>query len=294
MAIIKIQTNIPIFGTPKYADYAPSKTEGWAAQVKLKGNWDGAEPGSSVYVPIALADEMMGRGVLECTGDDQMGNPAYKVIGQPRIQILRGEKGGKKFTTFEVLSVGSAPSSPPANRAPAPAHNGRQAASPPSNGRPPQNSVAPSAGEEFKRRELLLMKCLDSAHTKWRELAGAAPTPFDCVYKTAYSLFQACLDANLLPSLPPKPAPESMLKVIEGLGKRLEWSEDKLQAECQEKLKGKLSQITKEQADWMMRHINTLIHKKEEEARRAAEPEQGDAYEGDPQPSRAPGEDIPF
>ena len=66
-ATIKLATNIPVEGTIGAVYHSLSDTakkEGWPAQLKLLGTWDGHGDGA-VYVPIALTDHLIAVGLIE-------------------------------------------------------------------------------------------------------------------------------------------------------------------------------------------------------------------------------------
>ena len=116
---IKLQTNIPLVGTLKYADHKPSTTEGWADQIRLKGQFDGKGEGY-VYIGAWMADKLVKQGIIEVTspGDEESGeSPSYRVIYKDKVQILREEEGTKKITT--ILPLGAAPTAAGAESRPA-------------------------------------------------------------------------------------------------------------------------------------------------------------------------------
>jgi len=97
METIKPKTNIPILGTLRYVNYQKSKTEGWKDQVCLVGTWDDHGEGR-IYGPLFLKDELEKIGAITkpVGGNgsrlkDKFGNPAYKVVGSPRVLLLKSE-----------------------------------------------------------------------------------------------------------------------------------------------------------------------------------------------------------
>src|SRR6185436_20215597 len=84
--VVKVQENVPVFGTPKYADVVESRIDG-SPQLKLNGRFDGVEGYGVVYLHDACNAQMRALGIL---GDKEDGT-GPKIIGTPRIKILRAD-----------------------------------------------------------------------------------------------------------------------------------------------------------------------------------------------------------
>lgn len=137
--IFRLQTNIPVVGLLKYADYATSK-EG-DDQVRLTGDWvelgpEGEKPlgRGRFYLHLAVVGQLKDAGLIRERGRDKNGNPAYEVIGTPKIRIVRREyvEEGKKKTETTVTADGA----PPAQTSNGPAPQGQPT--------PPASAPAPS------------------------------------------------------------------------------------------------------------------------------------------------------
>lgn len=189
-ATIKVQTNIPIVGTLKYVDFAPSKQEGWSDQICLKGTFDGIGEGR-VYLADWLAKAMIEQGLIEASGTDRDGNQAYKVLYKGRVQILREEHGTKKVTT--ILPMESAPQ--PAAGATTPVNSGRA----PAEVTRSSSAVAPVGGppsDEWGALARVYHKSVDVAHGVWSDYEG----PVDLVAAAATVFIQACKAGLTVPA----------------------------------------------------------------------------------------------
>src|SRR4051794_37904466 len=109
MATIKLQTNIAVTGTVKYMDFYPAKMvtdkngveQEYAAQVALKGVWDGSGEGV-IYLPQMLANEIIGAGLAQTAGEKVFQGqtvPQFKWLYQGRVQVLKAEEGRTKRTS---------------------------------------------------------------------------------------------------------------------------------------------------------------------------------------------------
>ena len=112
MAILKLQTNLPLEGRLKFADFQKSKREDWSDQIKLKGDFHGpgyaGEADSLVYLNIAVVNDLVKIGVVEDAGNDAEGNPQFRVIHEGPIRLTKKEEGKRKFTEVELVD-GTAP-----------------------------------------------------------------------------------------------------------------------------------------------------------------------------------------
>jgi len=103
---LKLQTNIPLTGFVRYANYYKGKP--WKDpkdgtekvlpdQIQLKGSWDGSTD-EGLYLPLALLGQMLDMGLLRQEQQpDQRGNPAYTVLnGTRKVRVLKTEDGKKK------------------------------------------------------------------------------------------------------------------------------------------------------------------------------------------------------
>ena len=164
---LKLQTNIPLTGFVRYANYYKGKP--WKDpkdgtekvlpdQIQLKGSWDGSTD-EGLYLPLALLGQMIDMGLLRQEQQpDQRGNPAYTVLnGTRKVRVLKTEDGKKKpihiswadapaTTTAAPPAAASKPQSP-APTAAAPA----RAASP---SKPKPDSVELEKLRKLHRRAL--------------------------------------------------------------------------------------------------------------------------------------------
>ncbi len=142
---IKLQTNVPLLGLLKYADYRQGRD--WADpdeggkikklpdQISLRGLW--GEEGktlaqATLYVPLAFVAELCAMGALVASKEnDAKGNPRYTVGSPGRgLRIVKREQGKKKPVHIhwqgepEGAPAGATPPAQPAaasSAAPAPA-----------------------------------------------------------------------------------------------------------------------------------------------------------------------------
>src|SRR5512146_2591952 len=106
---LKLQTNIPLVGILKYADYRAGRdwtdpeskeTKRLPDQLELKGQW-GEEnkplAAAKVYVGLSFIGELVAMGALEqLRENDDKGHPRYKVLSPKQLRIVKREQGKKK------------------------------------------------------------------------------------------------------------------------------------------------------------------------------------------------------
>ena len=112
---IEVQTNIPIVGTIKYADYSHSdyaKKEGYDPQLALNGMWNGEQ--GVLYTPLFLRDSLMELGALEDNGQrSNRGDPKYRVVDPSSVvTVLKAETAEGIRWTAEVEGAVAQPKQP--------------------------------------------------------------------------------------------------------------------------------------------------------------------------------------
>lgn len=177
MATLKLLTNVPLTLTLKYCDVYQSekaKTEGWAAQLALKG-----EEGT-VYVPLPAGKDLVKIGAIQKLGTkDKYGHPAMKVVGHPRLTILKTEDGKKKLTTITLAGSDGAP---------------------PSSDTPKAPNVKPRASTaSWERLQAVYEQCVSIARTAWLS-ATEHPPKDEVLHAAAATLF---IEANRQGLQPP-------------------------------------------------------------------------------------------
>lgn len=295
---LKLQTNIPIVGMPKYADVTDGQ---FGPQLKLTGTWDSLGDGS-VGLPLDLAvGTLRTLGVIQ---GDEIRKPRddgtewvrYKVVGK-KVRLLRTEDGKKKLTSI-TLADGSAPS--------APAANGQPAAR-------PQASAGEPPAVQFRRRVLTLGRCLDEVEAmlskKFKNCSQDAL--MENSRAMAISLYIDLSSKNALAPLPPGPVTQEQLKRLADLALKAGWTDDHLMNEVRGITKtddGDPKKLTDQQAKALITTLETMLARKEAERKAREEEERrkreesakaqeaaapaGDSYEGY---SDSPGgEVIPF
>lgn len=151
MATIRLKTNVPLRGTVQYCNYAHSdkaKAEGWQPQLGLKGTWDG-EAGT-VYLPMVMDAHLLNMGLIQEDGKDKFDNPAYRVLSDKPIVILKAERDdGRKETHVRFED----------DKAPEP-----QQSTPKSQPKP----QAKSSRDDWREMRDRMVACLRLADQAWR------------------------------------------------------------------------------------------------------------------------------
>lgn len=223
---IKLSTNIPVFGTIKYADFVKSNKEGYSDQIKVKGQFHTGDPAAayeaSVYLHMAMEGELTKMGVI----GERQSNGSYKMLCQPSVRITKKEEGTRRFT--EIIRLDGAYPSPATSQSPQhqtaaspstpPSTVHQQSAPPTQAAQPPQSAKA-----RFDLLSSTMGACVHEAKVVWENQGAASP---DFLATTAHTLFiQACRDGAMVPR-PPKPAAESQLNHIAEMAVKLKM-EDK-------------------------------------------------------------------
>jgi hypothetical protein len=260
MAYIKLEPNVVVTGTPKYADL---KNGQYGTQIKLKGDFDGQQ-GVDVYLPDTMLDTCVALGVLHLTGqtDQKSGNEKLRVT--PR-QITLCRRGPANSPTYEVKLTNGAPAQqPPQNGQQPPQGQARQQ----QGGEPPVVTVA--------RLKLTMAMCIKAAREIWKtELnpaAGEDADFIDQIASTAHTLFISRDRRELLSSLPkdpnapppPKLVTDSQQEDIQRLTEELGSDENlgsRILAACGARSK---LEMTEEQAKtairWLQNEVEALMN----------------------------------
>ena len=174
---ITLETNIPLIGQLSYCDYQQGKlwrdpetnTEKQLPDsIRLKGDFEGFEGDSIVYVHLDLANDLVQLGIVQLVNGNG-GRPSYNVVSRDRVVITKKEDGKKRFTTVERQNGNAAPTS----------------------ASPHDTPPAPTDGplEMHDRRRWVAMhermkKCVAIAQDVW-----PPKTPNDVVAASAHTLF---------------------------------------------------------------------------------------------------------
>lgn len=220
MPYVKLQTNVPLFGVPKYADRVEKEGEyGLQVQLKLKGTWEGHDGPQDVYLPEACIEQAEKLGVITWDGDKA------KVVGSPRLKILKTEDGNKKRTTITLEGQASASSSAPSRNGSAPASAG---------GRTQGERQPPAI--VFRQLVTTLGRCAEEG----AKIAAAAKLDGEAARTFGVTLFiQCCQMGALAPApkpvaaddTPPTPLTDAQKHEIDELAARLGWEVAKIERE---------------------------------------------------------------
>ncbi len=268
MAIVKVQTNIPMVGTLLYADGADGQ---FGQQIRLTGEWEGHGK-ASVYLPWHIAEKLMELGLIDRDGKTTDKGTTYKVHGKPRVTISLTEEGRNK--RYSVTCQGGA-TPPPA--AAAPTNNGQGTAAP-STAAPSgqvgnsQSTDAESPAVTFNR----LIATMDRCHHEAVRIWGPNGTP-ESVAATCHSLFIAADKRDCLLPPPARPVAQAQLEKIGELAAYLRMEDEALVAEIQ-KAFGHTDpkKLNDKQAQWLI----DLLAKKARAMELAKEAEQATAPDG--------------
>lgn len=156
---LKLQTNIPLTGFVRYANYWKGKP--WTDdkgvskilpdQIQLKGSWDGSTD-EGLFLPVSLVGQMLDMGLLRQEQQpDERGNPKYTVMnGTRKVRVLKTEDGKKKpiyISWADAPATAAAPAAAP-QQAPPP---------PPERKKSPEQRAAPTGpanGDAVKLEQL--------------------------------------------------------------------------------------------------------------------------------------------
>ena len=264
---VKLDTNVPVVGIVKQVWYQKSTKEGYSDQLKLVGTWDGKGDGN-MYVHLATESVLQQQGIIGARSGD-----SFPVLGQAvKIQVVKKEEGGKKFT--EITRLSGAPSS-----GGAPVNGGGSQGT---YSAPPAQSIG-DPKLYWQKLQLTMTSCIKTAgqllgNTKENVIDDAA------IVGCAVALFQERCRNGLLSS-PPPPLADQKLKdeIAQGcikLNKDEAWlKEELLRQGCTD-----INKITVEEANKVISSINAAIAAAE--AAKAAPPAQGSFQYGS--------QDIPF
>lgn len=223
MPYVKLSTNVPLFGVPRYADRVEKDGEfGLQVQLKLKGDWEGHNGPQDVYLPEGCFEQLEKLGVLSWAGDKP------KITGNHRLKILKTEEGNRKRTTVTLDGQASSSSSAPARNGSAPAGTGGSQ----------RGSERQPPAIVFRQLVTTLTRCAEEG----AKIATAAKLDGEAARTFGVTLFiQCCQMGALAPAPkqadkpddapPPSPITEAQKDEIDELGKRLGWQIEKLERE---------------------------------------------------------------
>jgi hypothetical protein len=172
---LKLQTNIPLTGFVRYANYYKGKP--WTDdqgvskmlpdQVQLKGSWDGSSD-EALFLPMSLVGQMLDMGLLrQDQQPDKFGNPAYTVLnGTRKVRVLKTEDGKKKPVHISWADASATAAAPAAQTAaPSTPAQPAKAAAP---AQPRQDADAQKRAEIRKAHRRALKTLGDTQANAWR------------------------------------------------------------------------------------------------------------------------------